>query len=69
MTRNEIDQLYLEKKRKGLTNKSLSLVIGCSEALLSHYFNHRCNLSPEKENKLKKLINQAKEYRYMKVEV
>jgi hypothetical protein len=69
LTRNEIDQLFLEKKRKGITNKSLSQIIGCSEGLISSFFNHRCNLSFEKELFVKKLIQQAKEYRYLKVEI
>jgi len=67
--REEIDQLFLEKKRKGLSNKQLAESIGCSESLLSLFFNHKCNLSKEKEIKLKKIINQAKEYRWMKIEI
>ncbi|WP_038112159.1 helix-turn-helix domain-containing protein [Tuberibacillus calidus] len=67
MTRDEILQLYTEKKRKRITNKSLAEAIGCSESLISHYFNFNCNISPEKEQKLVNLIHQAKEYRWQKV--
>jgi plasmid maintenance system antidote protein VapI len=70
MTHSEIMQLYIEKRKKKLTNESLAKEIGCSPSLVSHFFNFRCNLSPEKELKLKQVIDEAKEYRlgWIKVE-
>ncbi len=69
MTKHEILELYLEKKRKKITNKSLAEAIGCSPSLLSHFFNFECNLSDEKLIKLKELINQAKEYEWQRVAI
>ena len=63
MTRDEILQLFVEKKKKRLTNKQLADSIGCSPSLISHFFNFECNLSEEKEIKLKRIIRDAKEYR------
>lgn len=69
MKRNEIDLLYLQKKKKGLTNKNLAAMIGCSESLLSKFFNHQCSLSQENLNKLTSEINNAKEFVWKRVEV
>jgi transcriptional regulator with XRE-family HTH domain len=69
MTHEEINNLYMKKRKKKLSNKSIADAVGCSPSLISHFFNFQCNLSPEKEMKLKQIINQAKEYRWMKVEV
>lgn len=69
MTKNEILDLFLEKKKKGLKNKQLAEAIGCSESLLSQFFNFQCNLSTSKEEALKRVIRQAKEYEWRKVEV
>lgn len=69
MTKSQIIELFMEKKRKKLTNKSLAEAIGCSPSLLSHFFNCECNLSEEKLRKLKQLINQAKEYKWQRVPI
>lgn len=57
---NQIQQLNIEKKRKGLKNKQLSEAIGCSESLLSKYFKGKCNISAEKEMKLQYMIKNAR---------
>jgi transcriptional regulator with XRE-family HTH domain len=69
LTRDERFELYTELKKKELRLTHLAERLNCSHSLLSQYFNNRCNISHEKEIELKRLINQAKEYKWMKVEV
>jgi transcriptional regulator with XRE-family HTH domain len=61
--------LFIEKKKKKLTDRVLSEALNCSPSLLSKYFNNECNISPEKERKLVQLIQQAKEFRWVRVPV
>jgi transcriptional regulator with XRE-family HTH domain len=69
LTQEERYQLLIEMKRKELRLTHLAERLNCSHSLLSQYFNNKCNISHQKEIELKKLVNQAKEYRWMKVEV
>ncbi|WP_273129971.1 hypothetical protein [Bacillus weihaiensis] len=69
MTRDEILQLFVEKKKKRLTNKMLADSIGCSASLISHFFNFQCNLSEQKEIELKRIIRDAKEYRTVTIPI
>lgn len=69
MTRDDIEHYFLLKNRKQLTNKEIAKAIGCSESLVSHYFKRRCNLSKDKELKLKRYIDEAKEYKMIRVAV
>jgi AraC-like DNA-binding protein len=61
--------LFVEKKKKKLTDKMLSEALNCSPSLLSKYFNNECNISSEKELRLKQLIREAKEFRWVRVPV
>lgn len=67
MTKDEIIEILGEMKRKNIRAKQLALQIPCSESLLSQFFNFRANLSPEKEQRLKFLVKQARQYEYRKV--
>ncbi|MEH7381780.1 hypothetical protein V7138_15060 [Bacillus sp. JJ1533] len=69
MTRNEINQLYMDKRRKGLSNKKIAQAIGCSPSLISQFFNFQCGLSSEKEMKLRQIIDTAKEYRTVTIPI
>ncbi|WP_413381251.1 XRE family transcriptional regulator [Alkalihalobacillus sp. 1P02AB] len=69
MTRDEITLLFMEKKRKNITNKALSEQLNCSQPLISRFFNYQCNISKEKEQKLIAIIKEAKEYEWRKVPV
>jgi len=69
MRNEEIDQLYLELRRKKLTYSQLSQSMSCSVSLLSKFFKHECSMSEDKVKKLKHLITTAKEYQWRKVEV
>ncbi|MGG3925665.1 hypothetical protein ABET51_06660 [Metabacillus fastidiosus] len=67
LSRNERFNLLTESKKKGLKMTELAIELSCSVSLLSQYFNSRCNISDEKEGKLKEIINKAKEFEYRKV--
>jgi predicted transcriptional regulator len=60
--------LFLELKRKGLRMTHIAKELNCSASLLSKYFDKKCNISLDKEIKLKEIINKAKEYKWIKVE-
>jgi transcriptional regulator with XRE-family HTH domain len=66
MTKNEIIELLGEMRRKEIRAKQLAEQIGCSQALLSQFFNFKANLSPDKQRKLKQLVSQAREFEYRK---
>lgn len=67
MTRDQRNQLFLEARDKELRLTNLAQAINCSPSLLSKYFSHKCNLSPNKEQKLINLIRQARQYEWRKV--
>ncbi|WP_243357256.1 hypothetical protein [Bacillus litorisediminis] len=69
MTRNEINALYLEAHKKGIKNKDIAKAIGCSQSLVSQFFNHKANMSPQKEKELRAFILDQPEYRLLKVAV
>ncbi len=67
MTRNERLELILEIKKKELRVKDIAQQMGVSPSLLSQFLNSRCNMSHDKEIKLKQIVNQAKEFEWQKV--
>lgn len=67
MTRNERLELVLEIKKKELRVKDIAQQMGVSPSLLSQFLNSKCNMAPEREIKLKQIINQAKEFEWQKV--
>ncbi|WP_157052712.1 hypothetical protein [Priestia koreensis] len=69
MTRDEINELFFEKRKKQISNKYLAEQLNCSNALISQFFNFKCSLSTVKEERLKQIIRQAKEYKWIKVEI
>jgi predicted transcriptional regulator len=69
MSRDRRNQLFLELREKELRLTNLADTIGCSPSLLSKYFSHKANISPEKEKKLISLIHQAKQYVWQRVEI
>jgi transcriptional regulator with XRE-family HTH domain len=69
LTRDERFELYTELKKKELRLTHLAERLNCSHSLLSQFFSNKCNISHQKEFELKRLINQAKEYRWVKIEI
>ncbi|WP_286231290.1 hypothetical protein [Neobacillus mesonae] len=69
MNREQRNQLFIEARNKELTLTSLSVMMGCSTSMLSKYFSHKANLSSEKEQKLIRLIHQAKQFEWRRVAV
>jgi transcriptional regulator with XRE-family HTH domain len=67
MSKEEIIDLLSEMKRKNIRAKQLAQQIGCSESLLSQFFNFRTNLSQDKQIKLKQIVKQTREYEWRKV--
>jgi transcriptional regulator with XRE-family HTH domain len=67
MTRNERFDLLLEIKKKELRLKDIAMEMNVSPSLLSQYLNSKCNMSQEKEIKLRHIVKQAKEFRWCKV--
>lgn len=69
MTKDEVNELFFEKRRKQISNKYLAQELGCSNALISRFFNFKGSLSTVKEERLKQIIREAKEYKWIKVEI
>ncbi|GGL55759.1 helix-turn-helix domain-containing protein [Sporolactobacillus putidus] len=69
MKHEEIDQLYMKKRRKKITNNQCAEACGCTASMISYYFNHKHKMSEPKQDKLKKFIEEYPEYAIFKVAV
>ncbi|WP_214480985.1 helix-turn-helix transcriptional regulator [Bacillus sp. SM2101] len=69
MTRDERLQLLVEIKKKELTLKKIAAEMGVTAPLLSQFLNYKCNMSDENISKFKQIVNDAKEYKWVKVVV
>lgn len=67
MTRDERFQLMLEIKKKELKLKDIAENMDVSPSLLSQFLYSKCNMSENNVNKLKKIVDEAKEFVWQKV--
>lgn len=69
MDYREIDELFLIKRKKKITNKQCAEACGCTSAFVGQFFNHKSNMSEEKQEKLKEFIESIPEYVYFRVPI
>jgi predicted transcriptional regulator len=67
LNRDQRYELMIEIKKKDLKLKDIASVMGVSNSLISQYLHSKCNMDERKEQQLKAIVNQAKEYEYRKV--